>query len=538
MKSYSWQSSVPPPAQPPRDVIEVTPTLIDPASTTLAAHGRTFEIAGTGDEAALAFQFTFIAGARHRVTLELSTGTAASFRLEVHGRVTKMQKAVATVAADGSILSVSEEIRDLSVSPLSDGRLAISFAFEPFRTRLEYLYVFAKGATNSESDRCAFKTAPALFEVWPSPEVFRSMEHSSASKLGDVVCAIQECVVIENFIKVEFEIHKPGTALRALGVRHRSMALAKVQWWSWPLGGRAPAPGRDDAYCWPAARKPSSPIMAPALVDRYGPAFVHDGHAVTMLLDDLPDYQSRPVEEVGQLGDVFLKAVFEDGSTHDIDIAALLQEGGDDEWLAIVNRFIADRIVSAGADPVFLEVGARGAISASIRNWTRSLGWRYAGLDIASSPNVDIVGDAHQLSRHIAEDSVDVVYSSEVLEHLVSPVSFVTQANRVLKQGGLFICRAPTTWPLHAEPWDFCRFSRHSWQGLLHPESGFEILGTCEFGKASVLPRRLGGASGALMSCHPAPLLSGVVARKIRSIGPLGSAASSPVLAMGQYDAA
>lgn len=525
------------PAQLPHHSATVSPVAVDPARTALLALGNSHRVAGEGGQAALAFPFTFIAGARHRVTLEVQPGTAAAFRVEVHGRVTRMQKAVAQIGADGTVVSSAEEVRDLSVGVAAAGRLEISFCFVPFRTRLEYLYLFAGNDADHVSAPCAFEAGPALFEVWNAPEHLRSMEHVAASRAGDVVFAIQEFSVIENFVKIEFEVHKPASEVVAIGVRHGSTQISTAQWWTWPPGGRTPPASRDDAYRWPAPQRPSSPITAPALVDCFGPGFVHHGHAVTLLLNDLPDCQARPAAEAGRLGEVFLKAEFADGSSLEIDVAAELARGGVDKWKAVLGRSIADAIGSAGDDPVLLEVGARGDASSAMRSWANALGLRYLGLDIASSPNVDIVGDAHQLSLYMGEGSIDVVYSSEVLEHLVSPVAFVAEAGRVLRPGGLFICRAPTIWPLHAEPWDFYRFSRHSWQGLLNARTGFEIIGTYEFGRASVLSRRLGGASGIMMPCHPAPLLSAVIARKAGGCSPDASHAT-PFVASGRYDAA
>ncbi|WP_187972461.1 methyltransferase domain-containing protein [Aquibium microcysteis] len=515
----------------------VPPVAVDSAITMLLANGPTYRVDSHGGQAALGFPFIFIAGARHNVTLEVQVGTAAGFRVEVHGRVTKMQKAVAKIGSDGSIHSISEEIRDLSVKVLAVGRLEISFCFVPFRTRLEYLYLFAFNDAENVSENCLLEVAPALFESWKAPLHLRSMEHVEANIEGEYVCAIQEVLIIENYIKIEFEIHKRGSELRAIGVRHGSMRIATSQWWNWLAGGRTSPTGGDDAYCWPAPQQPSAPIMAPALVDCFGPDFVHHGHAVTLLLNDLPDFQARPLMEIGRLGEVFLRAEFQDGSSYEIDVAAELAKGGPDDWNTVLSRSVASLLASAGDNPLFLEVGARGDASCAMRNWANASGLRYLGLDIVPSPNVDMVGDAHQLSRYLDEGSVDVVYSSEVLEHLVSPVAFIAESGRVLRPGGLFICRAPTTWPLHAEPWDFCRFSRHSWQGLLNAGTGFEIIGTYEFGRASVLPRRLGGASGIMMSCHPAPMLSAVIARRTDVAG---SVANSPerILAEGHYDPA
>ena len=123
------------------------------------------------------------------------------------------------------------------------------------------------------------------------------------------------------------------------------------------------------------------------------------------------------------------------------------------------------------------------------------------------------------------------------MEHLVSPLHFVLEANRVLAEGGIFVARAPTTWPLHAEPWDFWRFSQHGWQGLLNAGTGFEILDICEFGESSIVPMVPAWSGGVLMATSPAPLFTGVVARKIGPASRLDRPWSS-ALGWGQYDPA
>jgi hypothetical protein len=123
------------------------------------------------------------------------------------------------------------------------------------------------------------------------------------------------------------------------------------------------------------------------------------------------------------------------------------------------------------------------------------------------------------------------------MEHLVAPTRFVSESHRVLIDGGLFIARAPTTWPLHAEPWDFWRFSRHAWQSLLNRHSGFEILELCEFGEGAIVPSLPFFSGGVLMCTSPAPLLTGVIARKLSS-AQRGAVASSAGLATGSYDPA
>jgi SAM-dependent methyltransferase len=203
--------------------------------------------------------------------------------------------------------------------------------------------------------------------------------------------------------------------------------------------------------------------------------------------------------------------------------------------ISLVDEHLAACLAAAEAKPVLLEVGAKGPASTLFRRKVEPT-WTYVGLDYLPDNNVDVVGDAHRLTNYFAPGSVDMVYSSEVMEHLLSPLRFVFEANRVLKLGGIFMARMPTIWPLHAEPWDYWRITQHGWTSLLNVNTGFEILERCEDGRASVVPHQPEPKSGVmLMSSAPAPMLTMVVARKIESIAQ-DSSGWSPGLSTGSYE--
>ncbi len=122
-----------------------------------------------------------------------------------------------------------------------------------------------------------------------------------------------------------------------------------------------------------------------------------------------------------------------------------------------------------------LEVGARARSGNTRRDWVRP-GWGYSGFDIAAGPNVDVVGDAHALSRHYPAEHFEAVMAFSVLEHLLMPWKFVVELNRVLKTGGIGLFTTHQSWPVHDAPWDFWRFSDRAWAGLLNHATGFEIL--------------------------------------------------------------
>ncbi len=158
---------------------------------------------------------------------------------------------------------------------------------------------------------------------------------------------------------------------------------------------------------------------------------------------------------------------------------------------ALSSQFQA--LLRARAPGRLLEVGAR-ARSGHVRRGLAPAGWHYSGFDIMAGPNVDVVGDAHELSRHYAPGGFDAVMAFSVLEHLMMPWKFVLELNAVLKVGGIGLFTTHQCWPLHDEPWDFWRFSDRAWTALLNPATGFEIIEARMGEPAFVVAQR----------CHPA----------------------------------
>lgn len=96
--------------------------------------------------------------------------------------------------------------------------------------------------------------------------------------------------------------------------------------------------------------------------------------------------------------------------------------------------------------------------------------------DVLPGENVDVVGDAHELSRFFPTDHFDAIYSMAVFEHLLMPWVAVSQISRVLKDGGLVFIGTHQTLGMHDQPWDFWRFSDTAWDALFNQFTGFEII--------------------------------------------------------------
>jgi SAM-dependent methyltransferase len=82
----------------------------------------------------------------------------------------------------------------------------------------------------------------------------------------------------------------------------------------------------------------------------------------------------------------------------------------------------------------------------------------------AEDASPDLVGDACRLP--IASASVDLVFCTQVLEHVPQPWLLLKECRRVLKPGGWLVLSAPFYWPLHEEPYDFFRYTRHGLERL------------------------------------------------------------------------
>jgi len=177
-----------------------------------------------------------------------------------------------------------------------------------------------------------------------------------------------------------------------------------------------------------------------------------------------------------------LEVAFADGSvfTHQLDQG----DPSDRSWDLLVEF---QRMLTERPPGHVVEVGSRERTGANYRYLLPS-GWTYTGFDIMQGPNVDIVGDAHRASDFLPHDYFDATMSFAVFEHLLMPWKAAIELNRVMKVGGIGLILAPQTWPLHEEPADYFRFSRHAWKSLFNRATGFEILRASDNGKAYVIP--------------------------------------------------
>jgi SAM-dependent methyltransferase len=87
--------------------------------------------------------------------------------------------------------------------------------------------------------------------------------------------------------------------------------------------------------------------------------------------------------------------------------------------------------------------------------------------------HIDLVCDVIDIP--VEDDRYDLVWCSQVLEHVKEPLRAIQEFRRILKPGGEAWLTAPFVHAEHEVPWDFYRFSRYAW-GYFAEAAGFEVV--------------------------------------------------------------
>jgi len=92
-------------------------------------------------------------------------------------------------------------------------------------------------------------------------------------------------------------------------------------------------------------------------------------------------------------------------------------------------------------------------------------------IDVDPERKPDIVADAHKLPFN--NEEFGTILCTEVLEHLHSPETAISEMERVLKKDGLLILTTRFIFPIHDAPNDYYRFTKY---GLRHLFRNWEIV--------------------------------------------------------------
>lgn len=103
----------------------------------------------------------------------------------------------------------------------------------------------------------------------------------------------------------------------------------------------------------------------------------------------------------------------------------------------------------------------------------------YVGVDIENESHnhqgeeIDFYYDGKVLP--FSNESFDIVFSSEVLEHVPNLYKSLSEIERVVKENGLLLMTLPFTFAEHEMPYDYRRFTKNGIVEILD-EFGFEIV--------------------------------------------------------------
>jgi len=97
--------------------------------------------------------------------------------------------------------------------------------------------------------------------------------------------------------------------------------------------------------------------------------------------------------------------------------------------------------------------------------------WIFA--DITPNNNPDIVLDVSDMPN-VETESIDVILATELFEHVEKPEQGLRECFRILKKSQVMILSSPFLYKIHADPWDFQRWTQEKWKKTLN-QVGFKI---------------------------------------------------------------
>lgn len=115
-----------------------------------------------------------------------------------------------------------------------------------------------------------------------------------------------------------------------------------------------------------------------------------------------------------------------------------------------------EQYLAQSASLRIVDIGSQD-LNGSFRSLFKKTGWHYTGVDLCAGTNVDVVLD-DPYHFPFSADSIDVIISGFVFEHVEFFWKTFTEMCRVVRPGGMIILIMPSRGPEHRYPVDCWRF--------------------------------------------------------------------------------
>jgi SAM-dependent methyltransferase len=172
-------------------------------------------------------------------------------------------------------------------------------------------------------------------------------------------------------------------------------------------------------------------------------------------------------------------------------------------WAAAVKHLSADvwpgqqaylpfmEKASSLVNPRVLELGTRRAIPerSTRKDALFPHASEYIGTDIEPGVDVDLIADVHRLTEVTGEESFDIIWTEAGFEHFKYPHLAAHQIMKALKVGGLLFVQTHQTFPIHAVPYDYFRFSKDAMASLFGTKMGMQVHTVCYASPAAIYSR-------------------------------------------------
>lgn len=133
-----------------------------------------------------------------------------------------------------------------------------------------------------------------------------------------------------------------------------------------------------------------------------------------------------------------------------------------------------------------LDIGGGGGRASHYRFIPIAKGTKLRTADVISRPNTDFVLDITKERVPLPDNSQDVVFLFNILEHINAHDRVLSEVRRLLRKGGKLIGSIPFLVNVHPDPHDFVRFTDEALRELF-VKNGFSVVALEPIGRGPFL---------------------------------------------------